>query len=590
MQEATGYALHGFEPQHTPSSRLPIVVGAVVGLTVGALIFLRSPSGDVQYLRLQGATTTFQQPRVLPGLSSPSRATPRSPTNYATRAPTTQLGHTVPSHKTPNSMVGQMALQPKWLNLQNMTMVSATLLVVGMLRFLTKAAKATSSLNPLNLVPESRPSYWTMCAVTEEGEAEETTENEDAKGVMSDPRTIVVQGLPYSTTVEEIAAFFRENEVELEDIGIVTDSFGMASGFALAKVVEGGNMEKALSMQEITYRDSERWVDVFSDGTLAMEQAQKIKAQDQLFTADEIKNVVVASGLPFDVTVEQVEAFFGQADVSLDKVEMVQESGRFTGRALIYAVDETNKEKAMTLSGQVIYEGGRWVDLTIPSTRLGKQTLFMARKPPSQDPRVLISGLPWDTDEDGVREFLRERDIQSKTIEMMNLPDGRSSGRALVVCTDLDSKEMALGCSGEYFGDSGRWLRITDLESREAKIFLQSAQKKSEQPAKRREWKPRTPRPAAGTRSLYFGNLSWEVDEDILWGAVEEISGEGSVTSVRLSRDKDSGKPLGFGFVSFRRAEDADAAMEKLQGRGLYGRPVRVDYHLPRERRPSFSE
>jgi cold-inducible RNA-binding protein len=54
------------------------------------------------------------------------------------------------------------------------------------------------------------------------------------------------------------------------------------------------------------------------------------------------------------------------------------------------------------------------------------------------------------------------------------------------------------------------------------------------------------------------------------------------VSDVRIIIDRDSGRPKGFGFVTFVKPSDADAAISDLNGQDIMGRQVRVDKAGPR--------
>ncbi|KAF0907470.1 hypothetical protein E2562_017402 [Oryza meyeriana var. granulata] len=66
-----------------------------------------------------------------------------------------------------------------------------------------------------------------------------------------------------------------------------------------------------------------------------------------------------------------------------------------------------------------------------------------------------------------------------------------------------------------------------------------------------------------GTYKIYAGNLGWGVRADALRAAFEGHSG---LLDARVIFERDTGRSRGFGFVSFRTAEDAQAALEALDG------------------------
>ena len=83
---------------------------------------------------------------------------------------------------------------------------------------------------------------------------------------------------------------------------------------------------------------------------------------------------------------------------------------------------------------------------------------------------------------------------------------------------------------------------------------------------------------------LYVGNLSYNTTENQL----QDLFGEhGPVTEVDLIMDKFSGRPRGFGFVTMSTPEEAQKAIEALNGAQLDGRPLTVNVARPREERPA---
>ena len=81
---------------------------------------------------------------------------------------------------------------------------------------------------------------------------------------------------------------------------------------------------------------------------------------------------------------------------------------------------------------------------------------------------------------------------------------------------------------------------------------------------------------------LFIGNLSFKTTE----GELETLFAEsGSVTSVTIIMDRFSGRSRGFGFIEMGSEEDAQAAIEKLNGYEFEGRALTVNEAKPQERR-----
>lgn len=66
-----------------------------------------------------------------------------------------------------------------------------------------------------------------------------------------------------------------------------------------------------------------------------------------------------------------------------------------------------------------------------------------------------------------------------------------------------------------------------------------------------------------GTYKIYAGNLGWGVRADALRSVFERQAG---LLDARVIFERETGRSRGFGFVSFGTAEDAQAALEALDG------------------------
>lgn len=78
---------------------------------------------------------------------------------------------------------------------------------------------------------------------------------------------------------------------------------------------------------------------------------------------------------------------------------------------------------------------------------------------------------------------------------------------------------------------------------------------------------------------LYVGGLSFSTTEDELRTLFEQI---GQVESVAVITDRYSGRSRGFGFVEMVSQEEAQKAIEELNGRDVGGRNIVVNEARPR--------
>lgn len=81
---------------------------------------------------------------------------------------------------------------------------------------------------------------------------------------------------------------------------------------------------------------------------------------------------------------------------------------------------------------------------------------------------------------------------------------------------------------------------------------------------------------------LYVGNLPFSATEDELSTLFSEF---GTVEAAELVRDRDSGRPRGFGFVQMD-AEGATKAIQGLDGKDMGGRAISVNEAKERTPRP----
>lgn len=86
------------------------------------------------------------------------------------------------------------------------------------------------------------------------------------------------------------------------------------------------------------------------------------------------------------------------------------------------------------------------------------------------------------------------------------------------------------------------------------------------------------------SNKLFVGNLSFDTTENDLQDA---FAAHGNVVQVDIPQDRMTNKPRGFGFVTMSSKQEADAAVNALNGADLHGRALTVNEARPREERGS---
>jgi RNA recognition motif-containing protein len=79
---------------------------------------------------------------------------------------------------------------------------------------------------------------------------------------------------------------------------------------------------------------------------------------------------------------------------------------------------------------------------------------------------------------------------------------------------------------------------------------------------------------------LYVGNLSFSTMEDDIQRLFSQV---GSVESISIVTDRDTGRSRGFAFVEMSSKSEGDAAIAKFNGSELDGRSLTVNEAKPRE-------
>jgi RNA recognition motif-containing protein len=82
---------------------------------------------------------------------------------------------------------------------------------------------------------------------------------------------------------------------------------------------------------------------------------------------------------------------------------------------------------------------------------------------------------------------------------------------------------------------------------------------------------------------LYVGNLPYSTTEEDLRSLFAQA---GTVVSVALIKDRESGRSKGFAFVEMESQEEAEKAISMFNGSQLNARALTVNIARPREERP----
>jgi RNA recognition motif-containing protein len=80
-------------------------------------------------------------------------------------------------------------------------------------------------------------------------------------------------------------------------------------------------------------------------------------------------------------------------------------------------------------------------------------------------------------------------------------------------------------------------------------------------------------------KNIYVGNLDFNVSEDEVRQA---FTAYGQVDNVTIVKDRDTGQPRGFGFVEMANDEEAEKAINGMNGAQLGSRAINVNEARPK--------
>ena len=148
---------------------------------------------------------------------------------------------------------------------------------------------------------------------------------------------------------------------------------------------------------------------------------------------------------------------------------------------------------------------------------------------------------------------------------MKDRETGRSRGFAFVSMNNEEDVERASAALNGREVD-GRELRVSKAQAQAERA--DRGERPMRMPRQRRDFDQ------AEGRRVYFGNLSWGMDQYDLQDLCSEF---GSVEDSRLITDRDTGRSRGFGFVTMSNTTEADEVVAQLNGQDVDGRVLRVN-------------
>lgn len=189
-----------------------------------------------------------------------------------------------------------------------------------------------------------------------------------------------------------------------------------------------------------------------------------------------------------------------------------------------------------------------------------------------QSKNLFVGNLSWNVDEDWLsREFSEFGTITGCRI-ITDRDSGRSKGFGYVEFDDESAAAAALEAKKGAQLD-GRELNVDFSVPRGDRTDAPRGARVNDRASKFGDQKSNP------TETLFVGNVSFEATAEMLQETFAEY---GTINRVSLPTDRDTGAPKGFAYIGFESVDQAQAAMEALNGADVAGRNVRLDFAQPR--------
>ncbi|OAF59345.2 hypothetical protein VC83_04140 [Pseudogymnoascus destructans] len=140
--------------------------------------------------------------------------------------------------------------------------------------------------------------------------------------------------------------------------------------------------------------------------------------------------------------------------------------------------------------------------------------------------------------------------------------------------------KVAKATSGSDSSDSDEEDSDDSEEEESTEEAAPSKKRKADDEEETAAKKSKTEVEDTGSKNLFVGNLSWNIDDEWLYREFEEF---GEITGARVISDRESGRSKGFGYVEFANSADAAAALKAKKGALIDGREANVDFSTPRD-------
>ena len=210
----------------------------------------------------------------------------------------------------------------------------------------------------------------------------------------------------------------------------------------------------------------------------------------------------------------------------------------------------------------------------------------------NEDAKLFVAGLPDSVSEDVLKTVF---EATGGKVVSVSLPKDRTTGRPrgfgfVTMSSAAEAQTARDSLDGSLQG--GRSISVRPFQQEPPRVGtergpMSSAPRSGPAPgAAPFAARPSGPPPQAPDRTLYVGNLPYDINVQEVEQLINGVCGDGSVVRVHLPMDPD-GRKRGFGFVTMSSSETAKTASEQLKTIDMRGRRLVVNIAHPKGDRPA---
>ncbi len=171
---------------------------------------------------------------------------------------------------------------------------------------------------------------------------------------------------------------------------------------------------------------------------------------------------------------------------------------------------------------------------------------------------LFVGNIKWSTDEFRLRAALEEFGEVGEVRVIRDRDTGRSKGFAFVEMADEGALKAKDELNEKNIVDGRPWMVKDAIPKQEQRRFRRTI--------------------TLSTPNLFLGNLDYAISEEKLRAALEPF---GKLLRITIVKDRESETSRGFGFAEFVNLEDAQNAINILNGTWLDGRFVSIEQARP---------